>query len=154
GAEELKPPDAAVYIVGMKSYGRAPTFLLLTGYEQVRSVVAAIDGDWDAARRVELVLPETGVCITDFGDEEVAANASSCCTPAAREPIAASCCGPAPAAEAPIAAASADCCGGPAPIGADACCVADVEAKAVGQAGCGCGPKPAVAPAVVASCCG
>lgn len=62
GAEELRHPDAGVYIVGMKSYGRAPTFLLLTGYEQVRSVVAAIDGDWDAARRVELVLPETGVC--------------------------------------------------------------------------------------------
>ena len=46
----------------MKSYGRAPTFLLRTGYEQVRSVVAALAGDWEAARRVELVLPETGVC--------------------------------------------------------------------------------------------
>ena len=46
----------------MKSYGRAPTFLLLTGYEQARSVVAAIAGDWDAARRVGLVLPETGAC--------------------------------------------------------------------------------------------
>ncbi len=49
-------------MVGMKSYGRAPTFLLRTGYEQVRSVVAALAGDWEAARRVELVLPETGVC--------------------------------------------------------------------------------------------
>ena len=49
-------------MVGMKSYGRAPTFLMLTGYEQVRSVVAAIAGDWEAARDVELVLPETGVC--------------------------------------------------------------------------------------------
>ena len=46
----------------MKSYGRAPTFLLRTGYEQVRSVVAALAGDWESARRVELVLPETGVC--------------------------------------------------------------------------------------------
>ena len=46
----------------MKSYGRAPTFLLRTGYEQVRSVVAALAGDWEAARRVDLVLPETGVC--------------------------------------------------------------------------------------------
>jgi hypothetical protein len=46
----------------MKSYGRAPTFLLRTGYEQVRSVVAALAGDWAAARRVDLVLPETGVC--------------------------------------------------------------------------------------------
>ena len=56
------PPRAGVYIVGMKSYGRAPTFLLRTGYEQVRSVAAALAGDWEAARRVELVLPETGVC--------------------------------------------------------------------------------------------
>ena len=46
----------------MKSYGRAPTFLLRTGYEQVRSVVAALAGDWEAARRVDFVLPETGVC--------------------------------------------------------------------------------------------
>ena len=46
----------------MKSYGRAPTFLLRTGYEQVRSVAAALAGDWEAARQVELVLPETGVC--------------------------------------------------------------------------------------------
>ena len=49
----------------MKSYGRAPTFLMLTGYEQARSVVSAIAGDWEAARRVELVLPETGVCSSD-----------------------------------------------------------------------------------------
>jgi thioredoxin reductase len=84
GAEELKHPDANVYAIGMKSYGRAPTFLMLTGYEQARSVVAAIAGDWEAARRVELVLPETGVCSTD---RDAAATASSCCTPAA-EPVA------------------------------------------------------------------
>ncbi len=65
GAEELKQPDANLFVVGMKSYGRAPTFLMRTGYEQVRSVVSAIAGDWEAARRVELVLPETGVCSTD-----------------------------------------------------------------------------------------
>ena len=46
----------------MKSYGRAPTFLMLTGYEQVRSIAADIAGDHEAAERVELVLPETGVC--------------------------------------------------------------------------------------------
>ncbi|MDH6134830.1 hypothetical protein P3T37_004239 [Kitasatospora sp. MAA4] len=46
----------------MKSYGRAPTFLALTGYEQVRSVAAALAGDHEAAARVELTLPETGVC--------------------------------------------------------------------------------------------
>jgi thioredoxin reductase len=62
GVDELSHPDAGVYVVGMKSYGRAPTFLLRTGYEQVRSVAAALAGDWEAARRVELVLPETGVC--------------------------------------------------------------------------------------------
>jgi thioredoxin reductase len=62
GVEELKHPESDFYIVGMKSYGRAPTFLMLTGYEQVRSVVAALVGDMEAARRVELTLPETGVC--------------------------------------------------------------------------------------------
>ena len=46
----------------MKSYGRAPSFLAMTGYEQVRSVMAALDGDLEAADRVDLVLPETGVC--------------------------------------------------------------------------------------------
>ena len=58
----LAHPDDGFYIVGMKSYGRAPTALLRTGYEQVRSVVAGLSGDWESARRVELVLPETGVC--------------------------------------------------------------------------------------------
>jgi thioredoxin reductase len=62
GVDELSHPDEGVYMVGMKSYGRAPTFLLRTGYEQVRSITAALAGDWEAARRVELVLPETGVC--------------------------------------------------------------------------------------------
>ena len=65
GAEELRQPDGNLFVIGMKSYGRAPTFLMLTGYEQARSVVAAIAGDWEAARRVELVLPETGVCSLD-----------------------------------------------------------------------------------------
>jgi thioredoxin reductase len=73
GARELAHPEKDFYIVGMKSYGRAPTFLLATGYEQARSVVAMLAGDVAAAERVELVLPETGVCSTD------AAGASSCC---------------------------------------------------------------------------
>ncbi len=67
GYEELKHPDKDVYIVGMKSYGRAPTFLMLTGYEQVRSIVAALAGDMRAAREVRLVLPETGVCSGALG---------------------------------------------------------------------------------------
>jgi hypothetical protein len=83
GAEELKQPDANLFVIGMKSYGRAPTFLMLTGYEQARSVVSAIAGDWDAARRVELVLPETGVCSLDRSP----AAAGSCCGTAA-EPVA------------------------------------------------------------------
>jgi len=62
GARELAQPDQGLYIAGMKSYGRAPTFLMRTGYEQVRSIVAEIAGDAEAARRVELTLPETGVC--------------------------------------------------------------------------------------------
>jgi thioredoxin reductase len=62
GAKQLEHPEPDFYIVGMKSYGRAPTFLLLTGYEQVRSVVAAIVGDLDAAQDVRLVLPATGAC--------------------------------------------------------------------------------------------
>ncbi len=62
GHRELAHPEQGVYLVGMKSYGRAPTFLALTGYEQVRSVAAALAGDLDSADRVELTLPETGVC--------------------------------------------------------------------------------------------
>ena len=67
GAKELAHPEKDFYIVGMKSYGRAPTFLLRTGYEQVRSVVAELAGDHEAASRVELVLPQTGVCSTNLG---------------------------------------------------------------------------------------
>lgn len=62
GAAELAHPETGFYIVGAKSYGRAPTFLMATGYEQVRSVVAEIAGDHAAAREVRLALPETGVC--------------------------------------------------------------------------------------------
>lgn len=62
GARELAQPEAGFYFAGMKSYGRAPTFLMMTGYEQVRSIMADIAGDREAAERVELVLPETGVC--------------------------------------------------------------------------------------------
>ena len=79
GVDELSHPDAGVYVVGMKSYGRAPTFLLRTGYEQVRSVVAALAGDWESARRVELVLPETGVCNGSAAPGPAPAVASACC---------------------------------------------------------------------------
>jgi len=68
GAVELAHPEEGLFIVGIKSYCRAPTFLLMSGYEQVRSVVAALAGDWDAAKRVELVLPETGIYNSDFNE--------------------------------------------------------------------------------------
>ncbi len=76
GEVELRQPEIDFYIVGTKSYGRAPTFLAATGYEQVRSIAAALCGDWAAARDVQLNLPETGVCVTDFADE------LPCCAPA------------------------------------------------------------------------
>lgn len=81
GARELVQPETDFYIVGAKSYGRAPTFLALTGYEQVRSVVAELAGDHDAAARNELVLPDTGVCggAGDFGEGPAS---GSCCAPA------------------------------------------------------------------------
>jgi thioredoxin reductase len=82
GAVELGHPDPNVFIAGVKSYGRAPTFLLLTGYEQVRSVIAAIQGDWDAARDVHLELPETGVCSRDLLDDSSNAAAGGCCSTA------------------------------------------------------------------------
>ena len=76
GARELAQPESGFYFAGMKSYGRAPTFLMMTGYEQVRSIAAEIAGDHEAARKVELVLPQTGVC---SGPAAPAAKASGCC---------------------------------------------------------------------------
>ncbi len=85
GAQELRQPETDFYIVGMKSYGRAPTFLMLTGYEQVRSVVCALTGDLEGARDVRLVLPETGVCSLD------AARTADACCGAPPEPVASGC---------------------------------------------------------------
>jgi hypothetical protein len=77
GVRELEHPERDFYIVGMKSYGRAPTFLMMTGYEQVRSVVAALAGDREAALATRLVLPETGVCNGPGFSEEAAACATA-----------------------------------------------------------------------------
>jgi len=77
GARELTHPEPGFFIIGSKSYGRAPTFLLATGYEQARSVAAHIAGDFEAALRVELDLPETGVCSSGVTDSTAAA----CCAP-------------------------------------------------------------------------
>ncbi|HBC06158.1 MAG TPA: flavoprotein [Rhodospirillaceae bacterium] len=107
GVRELSHPEPDFFIAGMKSYGRAPTFLMTTGYEQVRSIAASLAGDHEAAHRVELDLPETGVCSL------------------------------------PGVAEESSCCGGPAPEDVDACCVRDMDAKAAGEEGCGCGPGTA-----------
>ncbi|NYV76009.1 hypothetical protein HW445_17090 [Streptomyces sp. UH6] len=89
GHRELAHPEQDFYLVGQKAYGRAPTFLALTGYEQVRSVVAALAGDIDSADRVELVLPETGVCggagLFDTPDAQQAD--SGCCAAPAPTPV-------------------------------------------------------------------
>ncbi|MFC5480885.1 NAD(P)-binding domain-containing protein [Massilia suwonensis] len=93
GHRELAHPEPGYYAVGAKSYGRAPNFLMATGYEQVRSVVAALAGDLAAADDVQLELPETGVCSTRQAYDD---------TPAA------GCCGgPAPAAAPGCCAADA-----------------------------------------------
>ena len=82
GAADLAQPEPGFYLVGAKSYGRAPTFLALTGYEQVRSVVAELAGDREAAARVELALPDTGVCGGSGVFDGPGSAAGSCCAPA------------------------------------------------------------------------
>ncbi len=136
GEAELRHPESGFYMVGMKSYGRAPTFLLATGYEQVRSVVAALVGDWQAAAEVQLELPETGVC-----GIPAAVNANGLAGGA--------CCGGSAVAESsplilldlptislestPLAVEADGCCGveacctDAAPVGADACCTPETK---------------------------
>lgn len=80
GARQLAQPEPGLFIVGAKSYGRAPTFLALTGYEQVRSVAASLAGDHEAAARNELVLPDTGVC-GGAGDFDAGGGGGCCAAP-------------------------------------------------------------------------
>jgi len=101
GEKELRQPEKDFYIVGAKSYGRAPTFLMATGYEQVRSIVAALVGDMASAQKVELELPETGVC--SLG----ASGADSCCEPVHVEAASSNCCSPSKTEK----AGSNSCCG-------------------------------------------
>ncbi|MBH0775657.1 NAD(P)-binding domain-containing protein [Nocardia bovistercoris] len=85
GITELSHPEPNMFLAGMKSYGRAPTFLAMTGYEQVRSIADALAGDHDAATRLELTLPDTGVCggagVFDNPDiaEDTAGDGGGCC---------------------------------------------------------------------------
>ncbi len=94
GEKELRHPEKDFYIVGSKSYGRAPTFLMATGYEQVRSIVSYLSGDIEGAERVELNLPQTGVCSSNIEDKSKDAE---CCVPesasAETETTGNSCCG-------------------------------------------------------------
>jgi thioredoxin reductase len=119
GYRQLAHPEPGYFAVGIKSYGRAPTFLMATGYEQVRSVAAHLAGDEAAAADIQLVLPETGVCSTNLSD---------------------------------VGNAKVACCGGPAPVEADACCADDTTAKANGEDGCG-SPRNAYQGAVDAAAC-
>ena len=129
GHRELSHPEAGFYTVGVKSYGRAPTFLMATGFEQVRSVVAAIAGDLVAADRVELDLPETGVCGI----------------PAQRATPATSCCGPNDAATPALVAIPVESPALP----------AKSQATSTGCATSGCGTKaPAEIDKPKARCCG
>lgn len=79
GHRELAHPEPGFYAIGAKSYGRAPNFLMATGYEQARSVVAALAGDLQAADSVQLELPETGVCSVDLAGPSEAAQGGGCC---------------------------------------------------------------------------
>lgn len=81
GHRELAHPETNFYVIGAKSYGRAPNFLMVTGYEQARSVVAALAGDLRAADHVQLELPETGVCSSDFIEPDVATGNVCCGSP-------------------------------------------------------------------------
>ncbi|MCE3261801.1 MAG: flavoprotein [Pseudoduganella sp.] len=116
GHRELAHPEPGYYAVGAKSYGRAPNFLMATGYEQVRSVVSMLAGDKVAADDVQLDLPETGVCNTRFAYQDEAS------------------------------ASAGGCCGGPAVDASSACCALDEAEKAKGASGCStspsCGPRP------------
>lgn len=120
GHRELAHPEPGFYTVGVKSYGRAPTFLMATGYEQVRSIAAALAGDLEAANEVQLDLPETGVCSTSFGNSEASADE---------------------------AAASGGCCGAPTPAVAPVACCGQAESQVEAAAACCEAGKRAVATA-------
>jgi hypothetical protein len=125
GVRELSHPEPDFYTVGIKSYGRAPTFLMATGYEQVRSIAAFLAGDLEAAYDVQLDLPETGVCNSNLGAEPATETAGGCCG------------GPAPALE-----------------GACCVQDADVKAAGGTGCGCGDAPAIVIEKPAVSGCCG
>jgi hypothetical protein len=150
GHRELGHPETGFYTVGVKSYGRAPTFLMVTGFEQVRSVVAALAGDLEAADRVELDLPQTGVCSVSLAPPHAANTAQSCGISTASSCSTASCSVPdnpdqivSKAASCSVLAKRAD---------ASSCGTGNSQ----DADSCGCGPTKAVvseAKPAAASCC-
>jgi thioredoxin reductase len=154
GERELRHPEPGFYMVGMKSYGRAPTFLLATGYEQARSVVAALVGDWQAAAEVQLELPETGVCgVPAPVDANGLSLGGGCCG----SPVTVNASAPISLALTPVSleltptpVAAASCCGveacctDAAPVAADSCCTPETKQQAVAVS----------APSRAGSCCG
>jgi len=123
GYKVLSHAEPGYFTVGIKSYGRAPTFLMATGYEQVRSIAAHLAGDDAAADEVRLILPETGVCSTNLAPSQNAdagccggpalSNADACCAAdeTAKAKGDAGCGCPPKAKEKPVKASS--CCAAP-----------------------------------------
>jgi hypothetical protein len=163
GHRELEHPEKRFYAIGAKSYGRAPNFLLATGHEQARSVIAALAGDMAAADAVQLELPETGVCSTQFDEAS-----SGCCgtSEIGSRPIAAAAAAGTTAAgttgaingAATAAGTTGGCgtssCGGAATTRDDACCGLDEKIKDAGGTGCGSeASKAATTRAKSAACC-
>jgi hypothetical protein len=112
GYKELSHPEPDFFTAGIKSYGRAPTFLMATGYEQVRSIVAYLAGDLTAADEVHLDLPETGVCSVPVAEEE----GSDCgCSPTPEAKAAATCCPPASKSKVTVADVDSGCGCAPTP---------------------------------------
>ena len=122
GHKELSHPEPGYYAVGIKSYGRAPTFLMATGYEQVRSIAAHLAGDHAAANDIRLVLPETGVCSTNLTAPDDAsagccggpapAHTDACCHDDALAKAAGDAgCGCTPVAAPPVGDTQQSCCG-------------------------------------------
>lgn len=144
GHRELSHPEKGLYTVGVKSYGRAPTFLMATGFEQVRSVVAAIAGDFEAADRVELNLPETGVCSTG-GSASGDPLGDACCssgpvTEHATETAGArsvtGCCATGTQALEPISVAESGCCVRAANTATESTCCPSPTAPAIAKSSC------------------
>ncbi len=136
GHQELSHPEPNFYAIGAKSYGRAPNFLMATGFEQARSVVAALAGDFQAANSVQLDLPQTGVC-------------------SSRPQTAGGCCGPSNGLESTGLKSTGSACGvpsnEPAVAGKSSCGAPSLSSAPSPKTSC-CGPAKNVTPAAQGCC--